>query len=179
MEFNNVIETRRSIRGFDAEKKVTKDELSKMIEAAILAPSWKNSQTARYYCVCSDEMVEKFSNECLPAFNQTSSKNAALVVTTFVTNRAGFNKETGEADNECGNGWGYYDLGLHNANLVLKATEMGLGTLIMGIRDGEKIRTMLDIPETEAIVSVIAVGYPTVEPTMPRRKSVEDIAKFF
>ena len=59
-------------------------------------------------------------------------------------------------DIECikkyGNGWGYYDLGLQNENLILKAKELGLDTLIMGIRDAEKIHEMFQIPETEQVV---------------------------
>ena len=53
MEFQKVIESRRSIRKYDAEKKVSEEQIREMIQAAIYAPSWKNSQTARYYCVLS------------------------------------------------------------------------------------------------------------------------------
>ena len=67
---------------------------------------------------------------------------------------------------------GCYDLGLQNENLILKATELGLSTLIMGLRDGDKIREMLSIPESETIVSVIAVGKADEEPSRPRRRAV-------
>lgn len=49
----------------------------------------------------------------------------------------------------------------------------------MGIRDNEKIKEVLNIPETEAVVSVIGVGYSNAEPAMPKRKEIDDIAKFF
>ena len=101
-----------------------------------------------------------------------------MIVTTFVHNRAGFQTD-GTPDNEIGNGWGCYDLGLQNENLILKATELGLSTLIMGLRDGDKIREMLSIPESETIVSVIAVGKADEEPGRPRRREVEDVLKFF
>ena len=42
--------------------------------------------------------------------------------------------------------------------MILKATELGLATLIMGIRDEKKIREMLNIPTEEIIVAVIALG---------------------
>ena len=56
---------------------------------------------------------------------------------------------------------------------------MGLGTLIMGIRDSEALRNVLSVPENEIIVSVIAVGYSAEQPIMPKRKSVDDITKWF
>lgn len=97
---------------------------------------------------------------------------------TNVENSSGFNPD-GEPTNELGNGWGFYDLGLNNENLILKARDMGLDTLVMGIRDADKIREMLTISQDETIVSVIALGYGTQEPKMPKRKAAEDIVKFF
>ena len=170
MEFEALLEARRSVRAFDETKAVTEDQIKTLIEAGI--------QTARYYCILSDDIKAKFAADCLPEFNARSSHGAALVVTTFVSNRSGFDRE-GNPDNECGNGWGYYDLGLHNENFVLKAKELGLDTLIMGIRDGEAIRKQLSIPDTETVVSVIAVGYGKTTPEKPKRKSPEDIVKFF
>ncbi len=180
MEFDKVIETRRSIRNYDKTKTVNKETLEKLIYAAIQAPSWKNSQTARYYCVSSKEMTEKFRNKCLPEFNAKRCEGvSAFIVTSFVKNISGFNTETGEKTNELGNGWGIYDLGLHNENLLLKAADLGIATLVMGIRNTEKIREMLNISENECIVSVIAVGYSEKRTVKPKRKQVEDIAKFF
>lgn len=178
MEFTKLIEERRSIRAFDASRKVSEDEMRELVYAAIQAPSWKNSQTARYYAVISDEMTKKVSAECLPAFNAASAKGAALVVTTFVGNRSGFERD-GNPTNECGNGWGYYDLGLHNENFILRAKDMGLDTLIMGIRDAGKLREILSIPEAETIVAVIAVGKAAQSPEKPKRKEPADILKVF
>ena len=171
MEFQTLLESRRSVRSYDASKTVTREQIKEIVEAGILAPSWKNSQTARYYVANTPE--------CLPKFNINRPKGAgAYAITTFVANRSGFDRE-GNPDNECGNGWGYYDLGLHNENVILKAKELGLDTLVMGIRDGEKIREMLDIPETEIIVAVIAVGYGADAPAKPKRKQADDILKFY
>ena len=176
MDFNDVIKARRSIRKYKSDKSVSKEQLEELIKTAIYAPSWKNSQTARYYCAVDSEPIAKI-RECLPEFNQNNSENAALIVTTFVHNRSGF-KSDGEPQNECENGWGYYDLGLANENLLLKATEIDLGTLVMGIRDGEALKTALDIPDEETVVSVIAVGYPDIEPQMPKRKDLDKIVKW-
>lgn len=179
MEFQQVIEKRRSMRQFDPDKKIDQEMLKQLVSAAILAPSWKNSQTARYYGITSESMLTRFKQECLPQFNANNVKDApALLVTSFVKNRSGYEK-TGEPTNELENGWGAYDLGLHNANLVLKATDLGLDTVIMGIRDEKKIREMLSINEKEIIVAVIGVGYGIAEPSIPKRKTPEDILTFF
>lgn len=49
----------------------------------------------------------------------------------------------------------------------------------MGIRNGEKLREVLQIPDTETVVSVIAMGYPAESPQKPKRKTPADITKFF
>ena len=104
-------------------------------------------------------------------------ENAALIVSTYVRNIAGFTK--GEADNEVGNGWGAYDLGLHDAYLLLAAKDAGYDTLIMGLRDAEKIRAILNIAEDEEILSVISIGKRAEEPALRPRKSLEEVVKFY
>lgn len=179
MELNQVLLQRRSIREYKKEQVISKEIIEELISAAILAPSWKNSQTGRYYVISTKEMLEKVKKECLPEFNQESCKNApVLIVTAFEKNRSGFTRD-GKEENELGNGWGCYDLGLQNENLLLKATELGLGTLVMGIRDSEKLRELLVIPESQEIVSVIAVGYFDKQVAIPKRKEVNDITKFY
>ena len=178
MEFKDIVNNRRSIRKYKTDK-VERALIDECILCAIDAPTWKNSQTPRYHVIESEEMLKAFKEAVLPEFNANNVKDAPiLVVTTFVKNRAGFERD-GSATNEVGQGWGYYDLGLHNSNFVLKATELGLGTLIMGIRDEAKIRELLNIDESEIIVAVLGVGYPDIEPAKPKRKAVEDITKYY
>ncbi len=178
MEFNALNEARLSVRDFNGQA-VSEDLLRQMVAAAQQAPSWKNSQTTRYYCICTPEKVAEFREKVLPGFNQNSTAKAgAYVVSTYVKNRAGFDRE-GNADNEIGNGWGAYDLGLHDMTLTLKAKDLGLETLIMGLRDADAIRQMCGVSDAEEVMSVIAVGYADAVPNKPVRKPLEDVAKFF
>jgi len=80
--------------------------------------------------------------------------------------------------NELSDGWGAYDLGLQNQNLMLKAHEMGFGTLIMGLRDEDKLRKYAGIPENESIVAVISIGAPDTEPNAPVRKKLDEVRKY-
>ncbi|MBR0132689.1 MAG: nitroreductase family protein [Lachnospiraceae bacterium] len=177
MEFQKVLEERRSVRAYTTEK-VSKEQVEEILKAAQLAPSWKNSETGRYYVVMSDEMLKKVKEECLPSFNARNSENApVLIVTGFVTGDAGFG--TDGPVNDMGDMWGAYDLGLQNENLCLKARELGLDTLIMGIRDEVALKSVLDIPENVQVAAVIALGYRAVEPKMPPRKDLAVVAKFY
>lgn len=172
------INERRSIRNYKAGVGITDDQLKELITCAGLAPSWKNAQTARYYAAVSEEAKNKIYAS-LPEFNVNSSKNAsALIVTAFEMKRAGFDRE-GNPDNELGDQWGAYDLGLQNENLLLKAREMGYDTLVMGIRNSDVIREALDIPASQQIVAVIAVGVREETPAMPKRKDVDSILKIY
>ncbi|MGN0165569.1 MAG: nitroreductase family protein [Lachnospiraceae bacterium] len=179
MSLSELFEKRRSIRAYDTDKKVSREQVEKIICAAGQAPTWKNSQTGRYYVVMSEEMLKKVKESCLPEFNRKNCFDApVLIITTFVKGISGFDKD-GQPTNNLGNGWGAYDLGLQNENLVLAAAEMGLDTLIMGIRYESEIRKLLDIPETEEVVAVISLGYRATEPKKPVRKELKEIAKFF
>jgi len=177
MELQSALENRKSIRSY-LSKDVEPEKLTALIEAASLAPSWKNSQTARYYVIHTPEKLEQI-RATLPEFNRKNCEQApALIITTVVLNRSGYERN-GEPTNELGNGWGFYDCGLGSMALLLKATELGLSTLVMGIRDAAKIREILEIPENEAVVSVISVGYSDADPERPARKPIEKLAHFF
>ena len=177
MQLIDGIKTRRSVRKFE-DKKVPHEVLEQIVEAAAFAPSWKNSQTARYYVIHTPEKLEQI-RATLPEFNRKNCEQApALIITTVVLNRSGYERN-GEPTNELGNGWGFYDCGLGSMALLLKATELGLSTLVMGIRDAAKIREILEIPENEAVVSVISVGYSDADPERPVRKPLEKLARFF
>ena len=175
MEFQKLITERRSIRKYEAA--VSREDLEAILRAAQQAPSWKNQQTSRCYAAVTPETLEDLRSAVLPSFNRNSSANAALVVTTFVRDTVGFTD--GKPANEIGNGWGAYDLGLHDAYLILAARDMGYGSLIMGIRDADKIREKLGIPENEEIMSVIAVGKPAEAPAPRPRKDPGEVIRFF
>lgn len=179
MEFQKLVEQRRSIRNYKENVAITKEQLTEIVACAKEAPSWKNSQTGRYYAVVGSDKVAEIAKETLPEFNQNNSKNAAaLIVTTFEANRAGFERD-GSPTNEIGNEWGAYDLGLQNMLLCLKAKELGFDSLIMGIRDAKKLSEKLGIPDSQHVVSVIAIGKAKESALKPARKETGAILTIF
>ena len=176
MDFQNVLEERRSVRQYNGEA-VTHEELLALVRAAQFAPSWKNSQTARFYIAESPEAVAKVAN-ALPEFNQVRTKGAAAyIVTTAVHGISGFTDD-GAPATHLGNGFECFDNGLAVQNFCLTAKDMGLGTLIMGLYDEAALREMFSVPENEHIVVVLAVGKSDVVSPMKPRKETEEIVKF-
>ena len=175
MEFSELLRERRSMRRYAGG--IPHEDLVRILKEAQQAPSWKNRQASRCYVAETPETLEDLRAAALPSFNRASSAGAALIVTAYVKDTVGF--ENGEPVNEAGNGWGAYDLGLHDAYLVLAARNAGYDTLIMGIRDAEAIRARLAIPENEAIMSVIAVGKRGAEPVEKPRKELGEVVRFF
>lgn len=175
MEFSTLIKERCSIRAYE-ETVVPHDNLAAIAKAAQMAPSWKNQQASRTYIVESPEKLAELREKGLPSFNQRSSGNAVLIVTTFVKKLVGHTD--GVPDNELGDMWGAYDLGLHDAYLILAAKDAGYDTLIMGIRDAVAIRDILGISEEEEVVSVIAVGKRAQEPKVRHRKPFDEVVSF-
>ena len=179
MEYSQLLESRRSIRKFKAGMKISEDQIREMIDAAIQAPTWKNSQTGRYYVAISEEKMNFIKEKSLPSFNAANCENAvAIIITAYETKRSGFERD-GSPTNELGDKWGVYDLGLQNENLILKAREIGYDTLIMGIRDVDVLKSEFGIPESQEIVSIISVGVRETDSEKPKRKTPDDITRFF
>ncbi len=176
-ELNSIAATRRSIRKYDPTRPVTDAELLEVIRFAQEAPSWKNKQTSRYYVARTPEAITAVRSAFATGNFGKTEGVGALVVTTFKHNIVGFNLE-GQPDNEGGNGWGWYDLGLQGAYFLLKAAEIGLDTLVIGIRDADILRRMMNIPADETVGAVIAVGHRVEDAVRPPRIPTEDIAVF-
>ena len=174
--FDEVLSTRRSVRRYDASKKISEAEVRELLKATQEAPSWANQQPTKYYVAVSKEKLAAVQD--MVGGNKERIKNAPiLIVSTFERGKSGFFQ--GEQTNEVGDGWGAYDNGLSNCYLILKARAMGFDTLIMGMRDADQLRALFDIPENETIMAVIALGYRAEEPNRPERRGLDEIVKFF
>lgn len=174
--FDEVLTSRRSVRSYDASKKISEAEVRELLTAAQDAPSWANQQPTKYYVAISQEKLAAVQD--LVGANKERIANApVLIVSTFERGKSGFFQ--GEQTNEVGDGWGAYDNGLSNCYLILKARAMGFDTLIMGMRDADKLRELFSIPENETVMAVISLGYRAEEPKRPNHRDLDKIVKFF
>lgn len=171
------ITTRRSVRRFLPDVP-TREVIEKIIDAARFAPSWKNTQTARYTVVESAAVRERICAQMLPDFNAATVKSApVLVAMTTVHGRSGYERD-GSPTTQKGDRWEYFDAGIACQTFCLAAHELGLGTVILGIYDEEKLPVLLGVPEGEVLTALIALGYPDQSPVAPRRKTPEELTRY-
>lgn len=175
MTAKECIKGRRSVRKF-TEQPVDHALLEEIIETASYAPSWKHTQIARYIAV-EGALKDKIADECTDDYphNGTIIKRAPmLIVVTILKKRSGYERD-GSFSTVRGEGWQWYDAGIASQTFCLAAYEKGLGTVIEGIFDHEKIAQILEVPEEREVVALIPLGYPAEEPVAPKRKPVEDL----
>ena len=179
MELKDCILTRRSVRKF-LDKPVEHDVLEQVIATAAYAPSWKNTQVTRYHVFDNQEIKSTIANKYTLGFSyNTGTIEAApqVVAITAVKGRSGIERD-GTCTTNKGDAWLMFDAGVATQTFCLAAYEYGVGTVIMGVFDAEKVAELLHIPENEVVVALVPIGYPDESPVAPRRKSVEDLLTF-
>jgi nitroreductase len=174
--FDEVLTSRRSVRSYDATKRISEVEVRTLLTAVQDAPSWANQQPTKYYVAISPEKIAAVQN-LVGANKERIAAAPVLIVSTYERGKSGFFQ--GQATNEIGDGWGAYDNGLSNCYLILQARAMGFDTLIMGMRDSDGLRQLFNIPESETVMAVISLGYRDSEPTRPDRRPLDEIVKFY
>lgn len=173
------IKSRRSIRNYK-EEQIPQEVIREVVDLARFAPSWKNTQIARYYVVQSAELKKKIAEECMMdfAFNtKTLTKAPALVVVAYVEKRSGYERD-GSFTTSKEDRWEMFDAGIATQTFCLAAAEKGLGTCIMGIFDEAKIAEAINLPEGQKVGAVLAIGYSAEEPAAPARKEAEQLVQF-
>ena len=179
MQTTECIKTRRSIRNFTGQA-VPQEVIREVIELARFAPSWKNTQTARYYVVESAELKQQIADSCVMGFTYntgTLTKAAAIVVLAYVEKRSGYEKD-GSYTTSKEDKWEVFDAGIATQTFCLAAHEKGLGTCIMGIFEETDVAKAIGLPEGQRVGALIALGYPAEEPAAPARKEVEQLVTF-
>ncbi len=188
MESIEMIISRHSVSNYNPEI-VSKVLLEQIVEAARFAPSWGNTQIARYNFVQDEEIIKKLSESCVNGFVYNTkvlkfAKN--VLVLSYVKGKSGqFEKEKAEAMglNEGyvsgkGDSWEEFDAGIMAHSFCLAAHAMGVGTCIMGVINSAEIAKAINLPENEAVAALITFGHPDETPRETPRNNVEDIVRF-
>lgn len=176
MDFMKCVKERRSIRNFKPEE-VSDTLLKEVVEAASWAPSWKNSQSVRYMAITDTGLKTKIAEDCVMNFEHNKNiilKAPMLVLITTVSSRSGYERD-GSFSTSKGTHWESFDAGIAAQTFCLAAHEKGLGTVIMGLYDEDKVIAAAGVPEEQKVSAMVAVGFPDEAPEMPKRKSVDEL----
>ena len=111
---------RRSVRKY-TETPVTDVQVKQIIRAGMAAPSAKNSQEWVFIVLRDPEIYKTFSEVHVNAFAMKTAQAAILVC-------ADLSKEQ-----DPGQGWWIQDCSAAMENMLLEATDLGLGSLWLGV----------------------------------------------
>jgi nitroreductase len=171
MEFSELVKTRQSVRQYQ-ERPVARELLDKLIEAVRLAPSASNAQPWKLIVVDDPQLCSRVAQATFSAavtFNRFAME--APVIAVLVTEKAGFITQVGAFLKK--RQFSLIDIGIAVAHFCLQATELGLGTCILGWFDEKRIQRLLRIPAGRRIGLLITLGY-AVEGYPRREKSRKD-----
>jgi nitroreductase len=152
MEFDDVVKKRRTIRRFKQEP-VPIDILRKLIEYARVAPQGSNIQALEYVIISDEKMRNKIFSlvrwaGALPPETRDPEENRRPMAYIVVLSDTQIKKETST------------DSGAAVENILLGATNWGLGTCWQGAIDRPKIHKLLDLDSSIEVKYVISIGYP-------------------
>lgn len=151
MNFYDVIENRTSVRQYK-NTPVDAQKVSRMIDAAMMSPSWKNNTSYKFILVTNESERKILSNCIMNDNNDTSMAIRKAPLTAIVVANP---EESGIVE-----GREYYlvDSAIAMEHFMLAATNEGYGTCWIGAINEEKIKRALNIPDQYKVVAITPIG---------------------
>ncbi len=167
MEFQELLTRRESCRVYQ-NKSVPRETLEQLVRAACQSPSGCNAQPCRFLIVDEAEAKEKLVaaldddglsgcpwGDTVPAFVVLCEQKATLK--PMVAERYDSQK------------FAQMDIGMAAMTLCYAATDLGLGSCMIGTFHEQRLKAALGIPEEIRVRLIITLGYDGVGHP-PRRK---------
>lgn len=173
MELFDVIKTRRSIRKYRTDP-VSDGDINAILDAARLAPSWKNNQCWRFIVVRDSAIKENLASTIIMPNKGAAALRQAPVAIVACAELGLSGIKEGKNETDKGD-WFMFDVALAMQNLVLAAWARGLGTVHIGLFDAKKAAAILDVPPGYCVVEITPLGYPDESPEPRPRKTPEEI----
>ena len=144
----NSIFTRTSIRNYTTQP-VEEEKITKILKAAMAAPSAGNQQPWAFYVVKNPSVLKQLA-VCSP-YSACLAGAPVAIVPCYKTQC--YFPENAEMD-----------LSAATENMLLEINELGLGAVWLGIAPlqdrMDKVRKVLNIPENLVPFAMVPVGYP-------------------
>lgn len=145
----------RSYRGFNHQRKLTREELTELVDCARLTASSVNMQPFKYYIAWQEDEVAAIQAQTHWArgLPQIQLPHPGMEPTGFIVILQ---------DTSIFEGLQRFqkDCGIVAQTMLLRATEMGLGGCMIGNFSAGALKEILDLPEHLAPLLIIALGEP-------------------
>lgn len=153
MDCTQIIRARRSIRKYKAGAPVPEEDVKLMLEAAMMAPSARNTRPWEFFVV-EDQGLKSKLRYAHPFAAMLDTASLAIVV-------------CGRPEAQTGKVAGYWplDCGAAVENLLLQAAALGYGTCWCGCWPSPRLSKIQELLNTQSLpVALIAVGVPDEDP---------------
>ena len=224
MDTIEAIQSRKSIRAFRSDP-VPRSVLTKIMETALRAPSWSNTQPWQFAIVAGrqlEQIKQAFAEKSAEPYNPDLASpteypepyvSRSRTLGRKVLEVKGIRREEKEKRrwwhlqglslfgapsviylyvdrafytlNDKLNIWPIFDCGLVAENIMLMATNCGLGTTaqMQAVLYPDILRKILEIPDSKLMVMGIAIGYPDwddpVNQFRSQREGLGNVARWY
>ena len=157
MRFDELMLARRCVRKYQT-KVVEAEKLRALIEAVRMAPSASNTQPWKLILVDDPAVKEQVARATFSktfSFNQFTME-APVIAVLAVEKHSVLAQVVGWMKKRP-----FYlvDIGIAAAQFCLQATDLGLGTCMLGWFDESEVKKILKIPRAVRVALLITVGY--------------------
>ena len=171
MTARTVFERRYSCRNFDTTP-LDRQTVETILEAGRWAPNGGNLQPWRFVVVLDSEKRRAVAGA---AYGQGFLAQAPVVITVCAVPEESASKYGLRGrDLYC-----LQDTAAAAENLLLAATELGLGSCWVGAFDEAAIRRVLDLPQSWRPVALIALGRPAEAEPQRSRRPLSEISLWY
>jgi len=163
MNVVEAIEKRRSVRVYQ-NKPLPEEKLRKVLEAARLAPSARNSQSCKFIVVKDEGLRKRLAKEA----TRHSFIGDAPVIIVAVSLDPDYVMPGGIPAHPV-------DIAIAVDHMTLAAVEEELGTCWIGAFYQDQVKQILSIPEKYKVVVLLPLGYPAEGPKRKVRKPLKEL----
>jgi nitroreductase len=168
MSILDVIRARRSVRAYQ-NKPIPEDVFLRVMEAARLAPSGKNTQPWKFILV-KDQARKRELAEA--SRGQLFMAEAPLIIVA-----CGYPERSYQKQGNYMQSWPI-DVTIAIDHLMLQAQAEGLGTCWIGAFDENTVKQILGVPPGVKVLALTPLGYPAESPRDRGRKNLEAIVSY-
>jgi nitroreductase len=152
MDFFDVVASRHSVRTYKPEP-VPDELIRQCLEAARLAPSWRNGQCWRFVVIKDSAVIAQLAAQRVYGYPINSWLRSAPVVIVACA-------EPRESGQHGDLPYWAVDTAIAMEHLVLAATALGLGTCWIGGFNEDTVRRLIAAPPRIRMVALTPLGYP-------------------